>query len=213
MFLEKCRRFFDNYLAIVLFAFGILTIINYTTTYLSQNTIGGITYRIIIGSLFIIFILLYFTSRKKEVDFKVALLCGLYLVGQILTISISPSIYGIEIPTTQTLFAVGQAFFVTITTIIYLQIIKEYSPKPEILSLLFVLFTTFGLFLTVFTYITQYEAIYNTFNAEYGWNYDVTSIFVTKTTYGFILMIISIFTIVYIEKRKNMSFIFCLYIT
>lgn len=60
-----------------------------------------------------------------------------------------------------------------------------------------------GLSLCIYTYIFEAQDIYDTINTIYGWNYDVTSIFVDKTTYGYMLSTCSIFSIFYILNNKK----------
>ena len=60
-----------------------------------------------------------------------------------------------------------------------------------------------GVALCLYTYIFQYREIANMFVKDDGWNYDVTSIFQTKTTYGFCLLIISVFSVIYILNTKK----------
>ena len=80
---------------------------------------------------------------------------------------------------------------------------KYYYPTKDSIDIVCIFMIAWGVFLAIYSYITQYQAIADTFTKEAGWNYDVSSIFTTKTVYGYMLLICSIFSVIYILNNKK----------
>ena len=202
---NRVTPFLNKYLLLFLLPFALLTLLPYVSFFkpLQAGYTSGIIYRgtlaSIIGSFFIFVIFMY----KSKLPIYVWICTGIYLISQIITIFVTPAMKQVDIPMLTTIMGLGQATIISISVICYLTIYKdgEFDKKTINIACLFMIF--FGLFLCIYSYIFEYEDIFNTFNTIYGWNYDVTSIFTMKTEYGFTLYVCSIFSIFYILNNKK----------
>lgn len=202
---NKIKDALDRYVLFIILLFALLVLLPYVSVFkgLQINNISGLIYRgILLGLISIFFLFTIFIYRTK---FPVAIWAwiGIYFTSQFLTIFISPIIKGVNIPTIITVMGLGQATITAISVVTYLTICKESRFNKKTINAVCLFMIFFGLFLCLYSYIFEYEDIYNTFNTIYGWNYDVTSIFTMKTEYGFVLFICSIFSIFYILNNKK----------
>ena len=202
---NKMRPFLDKYLILVILLFALLTLIPYVSIFkvLQVNNTPGLVYRgILLGLIGLFFTFTVFIYKTKLPIF-VWIITGIYLISQIITIFVSPIIKNTDVPTLLIIMGLGQTTITAISVITYLTVYKDskFDKKTINIACLFMIF--FGLCLCIYSYIFQYEDIYNTFNTIYGWNYDVTSIFTMKTEYGFTLYMCSIFSIFYILNNKK----------
>lgn len=197
-FLNKCLLFF-------LLSFALLTLLPYVSFLkpLQTNYTPGLIYRGILASIIGLFFLFVIFINKSKLPIYVWICTGIYLISQVITIFVTPAMKQVDIPMLSTMMGLGQATIISISVLCYLTILKysEFDKKIIDIACLFMIF--FGLFLCIYSYIFEWEDIYNTFNTIYGWNYDVTSIFTMKTEYGFTLYICSIFSIFYILNNKK----------
>ena len=200
---NKLKYFFDNYLIFIIILFGFLTLIAYSITALQSNTTSGVIYRgVLAGVAGILFILGIFTYRYKPPLYLI-IGCGLYVVSNILTIFVAPIIKDVSIPAMQTLQGIGIVLTNAITVFIFYWMMKFYNPDKKLLNIASIIMVAFGLFLAIYSYITEWQDIINTFTKVDGWNYDVTSIFKMKTEYGYMLFICSLFAIVLAINNKK----------
>ena len=202
---DKAKPFLDKYLILIILLFALLTLLPYVSFFkvLQVGNTAGIVYRgILLGIIGFFFLFVIYVYRTK-LPIYIWICTGIYLASQIITIFVTPAMKQVDIPALSTVMGLGQATITAISVITYLTIYKdaEFNKKTINIACLFMIF--FGLFLCIYSYIFEYEDIYNTFNTIYGWNYDVTSIFTLKTEYGFTLYICSIFSIFYILNNKK----------
>lgn len=202
---SKVKPFLDKYLILFILLFALLTLLPYVAICkpLQVRYTSGIIYRGIlagvIGLSFLFIILIY----KTKLPIYIWICTGLYLISQVITIFVSPIIKDVEIPLLTTMMGLGQAIITAISVICYLTMNKDVEFDKKIINIACLFMIFFGLFLCIYSYIFEWEDIYNTFNTIYGWNYDVTSIFVMKTEYGFTLYVCSLFSIFYILNNKK----------
>lgn len=208
---NNIKLFLDKYLILFIAFFGLLTILPYTSFFkgLQISNTPGIIYRgILLGVICLAFILLIIVNKTK-IHISIYVCTGLYFVSQLITIFVSPTIKNVDIPLLYTIMGLGQSTITSLSVLVYLSINKNLEFSKKTIDLLCLSMLCIGVLLCLYTYIFQYEDIYHTFNTEYGWNYDVTSIFTMKTEYGFILFICSIFSIFYIlNNRRYWMYIF-----
>jgi len=202
---NRVTPFLNKYLLLFLLSFALLTLLPYVSFFkpLQANYPSGLIYRGILASIIGLFFIFVIVIYKSKLPIYVWICTGIYLISQIITIFVTPAMKQVDIPTLTTIMGLGQATIISISVICYLTIFKysEFDKKIIDIACLFMIF--FGLFLCIYSYIFEWEDIYHTFNTIYGWNYDVTSIFIMKTEYGFTLYICSIFSIFYILNNKK----------
>lgn len=202
---NKLKPFFDKYLLFFLLGFSFLTLLPYVFFLkpLQASYSSGLVYRgimlTIIGLFFTILIIVY----KTRLSIYVWLLCGMYIASQISTIFVSPVTKNIDVPALSSLMGIGQTLITGMSVICYLSICKETKYNKVAIDVSCIVMIMCGILLCLYSYIFEYEDIYHTFNTEYGWNYDVTSIFITKTEYGFTLLMCSMFSLFYILNNKK----------
>lgn len=202
---NKLKPFFDKYLLFFLLGFSLLTLLPYVSFFkpLQASYTSGLIYRGILLVIIALFCISLIITYKTRLPIYVWIGCGAYIISQILTILISPIIKNVNVPVLSTIMGLGQALIIGISAISYLSIHKWVSLDRNIINIGCLFMMLFGLLLCLYTYIFEYEDIFHTFNTEYGWNYDVTSIFTMKTEYGFTLLMCSIFSIFYILNNKK----------
>ena len=202
---DNIRQFINKYVIIIILLFALLTLLPYVSAFkpLQVANTAGVIYRGILLGFIGLFFLFVICIYKTRLPIYVWVYSGIYLISQIVTIFISPIIKNTTIPILTTIMGLGQAVITIISTITYLTIHKDSEFDNKIINDVCLFMIFFGLFLCLYSYIFEYQDIYNTFNTIYGWNYDVTSIFITKTEYGFVLFICSIFSIFYVLNNKK----------
>lgn len=202
---NRATPFLNRYLLLFLLTFALLTLLPYVSFFrpLQANYTSGLIYRGILATIIGIFFIFVFFIYKTKLPIYVWIGVGTYLISQVITIFVTPTMKQVDIPTLATIMGLGQATIISISVICYLTVFKysEFDKKIIDIACLFMIFL--GLFLCIYSYIFEWEDIYHTFNTIYGWNYDVTSIFTMKTEYGFTLYMCSIFSIFYILNNKK----------
>lgn len=211
MLKQKIQSFIEKYLIYIVTFVGFLSLLPYITVFkaLEINNTLGVVYRGLVLFLSCVIFLGAFFIYKDKANLKAILLVSIYAITNILTIFLSPAINKIEVP----LFQQGIGLTVIAGNIISvfaaLFFLNEANISKNTLKVLTHIFITFGLFLCLYTYVFEYKEIINTFTKDYGWNYDVKSIFTSKTSYGFCLFAISTYAIVYaLTNKKYYYYIF-----
>ena len=208
---NKIKPFLDNYLIIFVALFGLLTVLPYISFFknLQVRYAPGIIYRAVLVSIIGMSFLFVLFVYKTKLPIAVYICTAVYFISQIVTIFISPIIKNVEVPFLTTIMGLGQSVIISLSVLVYLSIKKSTDFNQKTINIVCLSMLSIGVLLCLYTYIFQYKAIYHTFNTEYGWNYDVTSIFVLKTEYGFMLFICSIFSFFYIlNNHKYWMYIF-----
>ncbi|MCQ2976404.1 MAG: hypothetical protein MJ232_00105 [archaeon] len=202
---EKFIKFIDEYLIYLFIGFGVLTLLPNVSVFsgIQANSTGGIVYRgIVFGLIFILFIL-GLLCYKKLPNKAIILGCTLYLVTQVVTIFVSPLIKQVDVPAINSVIGVGTVIANIMTVFIAYFLLTSYKFNQDKFNIACYFLLGIGVALCLYTYIFQYKEIGSVLTDEHGWNYQVTSIFTSKNYYGFILLIISIFTVILALNTKK----------
>lgn len=204
-FKEKFIKFIDEYLIYLFIGFGVLTLLPNVTVFsaLQGGTTGGTIYRGIILGLICVLFLLGLICYKKLPNKTIILGCVIYLVTQLITIFVSPLIKGVDVPTLQSLEGVANVFTTIITVFIAYFLLTSYKFNQDKLNIACYFLLGIGVAVCLYTYIFQYKEIGSVLTDEHGWNFQVTSVFTSKNYYGFILLIVSIFTVILALNTKK----------
>lgn len=207
-YLNKFNILINKYLVFIIFFFGLLSLLPNIICFksLSVSTTAGIIYRAIIFGIILILFLFVLLLNKKRPNKYILIACSIYLITNIISIFISPVIKNIEVPLLQQFVGLSVIAGNIITVFLSFFLLNSYESNKKYIDILTYILIAVGVILCLYTYIFEYQDIINTFTKEYGWNYDVTSIFVEKTTYGYCLLFISIYTIIYSLTRKKYWF-------
>lgn len=202
---NKLISFYSSYSIYLILLFGFLAMFTYVFPSLAANEYAGITYRGIVSGLAIIVAIVGYIVNRHIPNKKVLILLAIYIVGNILAIFIAPTMIkpAANISPRTYVMAVGLAVINALSIIVYLSLTNHSSLTDKNIKIICYIMMAFGVFLAIFSYCAQHEAIYQTFTNEHGWNYDVTSIFYSKTIYGLALLVTSLFTIVHIFRTKH----------
>lgn len=207
-FKEKFIKFIDEYLIYLFIGFGILTLLPNITVFngLQGGTTGGTIYRgIILGFISILFLLILICYKK--LPNKVIILgCAIYLITQFVTIFVSPVIKQVNIPALQSIEGIATVLTTIITVFIGYFLLTSYKFKQDKLNIVCYFLLGVGIAVCLYTYIFQYKEIGSVLTDEHGWNFQVTSVFTSKNYYGFILLIVSIFTVILALNTKKYWF-------
>lgn len=208
-FKQKFNDFMENYLVFFILGFAVLALLPYTTALnsLSSSNTGGLVYRgIILGFVLILFALILLCNNFRP-NKPVTIFCLIYLISNVISIFATPTIREISgVPAIKSVVGVATVFSNIITIFIAINLLKTQEIKSDKFEIAVYLLIGIGIALCLYSYIFQYKEIANMFNKADGWNYDVTSIFQTKTTFGFCLLVISIFSVIY-AFNSNKSWI------
>ena len=200
---NKIKYIYDEYLIFFILLFGILTSFSYVFPILNVNNTEGYIYRgVLLGLICFLFVIGLFLYKKNPSK-KLIISCSAYLVSGILSIFIAPLTKNVSIDGFHYFLAALQIVINILSIFIYIWLMKDYSFSKKSITISCLIMITFGLFLTIYSYIAQWQSIIDTFTKEYGWNYDVTSIFQDKTTYGFMLLMCSLFSIILTLNTKK----------
>lgn len=204
-FKEKFIKFIDEYLIYLFIGFGVLTLLPNITVFsaLQGGTTGGTIYRGIILGLICVLFLLGLICYKKLPNKTIILGCVIYLVTQLITIFVSPLIKQIEVPVLQSLEGVATVFTTIITVFIAYFLLTSHKFNQDKLNIACYFLLGIGVAVCLYTYIFQYKEIGSVLTDEHGWNFQVTSVFTSKNYYGFILLIVSIFTVILALNTKK----------
>ena len=205
MVIGQIKHFLNKYLLLIILFSSFLTLLPYISFfwYLQIEYISGVVYRGIVGGFISVVLILLIIFKKERLPVTVYILTTTYVLSQFVTILISPYINNTTVKNIYLIGAFAQTIINALSTIAYLNIFNKDSLNKKTIDVSCLIIIIIGLLLCLYSYIFEYNDIYNTFNTIYGWNYDVTSIFIDKTTYGFVLFICFIFAVFYIENNKR----------
>lgn len=224
MFMEKIKNFYKKisescFLVILLF-FGIANSLTFSFNELRLYTNTGFVYRGIILVFFVLFVvpvlLINFMKFKKSTFF----IAIFYLLINSVIMIVSPLIYTVKISLINYFLGFIQSFVNLICIYLIYYFIKFSTIGKKELNFVYWVLIIFVLFLSLFSYIFEFDSLINTFKPITdecklcAWNADVTSIYQSKTVYGFMLMTATIFSILYaILQKKYLHFAFSLFFT
>ena len=195
----------QNYLFFLLF-FLVANSFNYIFPELNTFTTAGFIYRGTILFLYITFALFVsFNSQiiKNKYFIIILSIYFLFATGSVVNVSFNPLTSSTPIDSTYYLKAFGQIFVNAISIIVLLSI-----PKSENRNNILTCYIILGIvaFAIIFSLIKDYKSIVNTLVETDHSNYDVTSFFVDKNTFGLLLFIGSVISY-YLCKNKNYLYI------
>lgn len=208
----------QNCLLIILAVFGIINSLTNTFKFLHIGTTIGYIYRAISLFIFIMLILpILFLKRKKFTKTILLISIGYLLLNLLVTI-LSPIIYKVDVSLLNYALSFVQSIINLLCIYLIFYFFKFSNIKEKELSVLYYLVIGFVSFLCLYTYIFQLKDIINTFKPitdeckMCAWNADVTSIYDTKTVYGFMLFVGTVFSIFYaLLKKKYLHLLFAFF--
>lgn len=194
--------FVYKYSLFFLIGFLIANSFNYIFVGLSSYTNVGIVYRGIILFLYVVFALLI-TIRSEIIKNRmftcVSALYILFSLISIINITFNPPLQSVQASSIDYVKSIGQMLINVISIIVLFSISKIDSKEKEIASYIILGIVALSI---IFSLIKDYDSIINTFTKYDHSNYDVTSFFVDKNTFGLLLFLGSIISY-YLCKSKN----------
>ena len=199
----KIKLFVTKYNLLIILLFLFLCSATSIFQSLSFYKTGGLIYRIIVGIIIITYIAFFFLCNRTCFSYSFIILSGLYTVCSLLTLFLTPYLFQKEILNSQYFLGISTIFFNIISVAFFIE-----SSKMEQNNFAYNLFLKIlvgsVVLMCLYTYIFQHNQIYQTLTNEHGWNYDVTSIFYEKTTYGFFLTLASAYCVYHsLTRRKH----------
>ena len=179
---------------------------NYIFGGLNSYTNTGIVYRGIILFLYVVFALLI--TIKSEIVKNKMFVCAsavyiLFSLISIINITFNHPLQSIQISSIHYVKSIGQMLVNVFSIIVLFSIPKINSKEKVIASYIILGIVTLSI---IYSLIKDYDSIINTFIKYDHSNYDVTSFFVDKNTFGLLLFFGSIISY-YLYKCKNKCFI------
>lgn len=193
-----------NLCVISVFTYILLSLLPYIFNSLSNSSLLGTIYRFIIfGSFFALTIHYLFINSKltKPLIF----LFSLYFFGQIAAILFSLITNTIYIKPIIYLYSFSQILGF-VYSIFLLLVLSKKSSSCKVFSFCCDCFIFFCSICCLYAILFQQQSIIDTFTKYDHSNYDVTSIFSDKNTFGFLLFCGSVFSIFEILYRKRYLF-------
>ena len=204
-FQQKFVNFTEKYLIYFFIGFGILTLLPNISVFseLQRNSTGGTIYRgFVLGLIFSLF-LIGLLCYKKIPNKTIILGCVVYITTQLITIFVSPLIKQVEVPVLQSVEGLGTIFANVMSVFIGYFLLTSHKFNQDKLNIVCYFLLGIGVAVCLYTYIFQYKEIGSVLTDEHGWNFQVTSVFTSKNYYGFILLIVSIFTVILALNTKK----------
>ena len=189
-------NFLDLHLFYVVFGLGVLSTLPYVKflKFLEIDNTPGLIYRAIIFGFSLLLSLLCF---KKQISKVLLIFLGIYTVSSIISLVFSPIVNHINVPIITRLTGVAVIFGNILSVFIAFFLLYNKTIELQKFRILVITSAIIGLILCLYTYVFEFEDIKNTFIKDYGWNYDVTSIFSSKNNYGYCLFAISTSIVLY----------------
>lgn len=194
-FLESYKSFISKYLTFVILFFAFLSMLTYVVPVFSINNQAGLIYRGVVSVIIFILIVSSLILFKIRPSNLTLILLFVYLVSGILSVAIAPTLLNTDISTINYLAATFSLVMNCLSVISIITIFNQFNIDPKMIKITCWIVIGFTLFLILYSYCAQMDQIIATFTKEYGWNYDVKSIFTEKTSYGFCLLIGSVFAV------------------
>ena len=201
-----------KYSLFFLIGFLILNSFNYIFPELNSYTTIGIFYRGVVLFIYVVFaILIAIKSNviKNKVFILISFLYIVFSLISLINVSFNPLTSNISIDGLNYVKSIGQILINVISVIVLFSITKIDNKEKEIVSYIILGIIAFSI---IFSFIKDFYSIVSTFMEYDHSNYDVTSFFVDKNTFGLLLFLGAIISY-FLCKSKNMWFIIPLYIT
>lgn len=194
--------FVYKYSLFFLIGFLIANSFNYIFVGLNSYTSAGIVYRGIILFLYVAFAFLITIKSeiiKNRTFVCVSILYILFSLISIINITFNHSLQSVQVSCIDYVKSIGQTLVNVISIIVLFSISKIDSKGKEIASYIILGIVALSI---IYSLIKDYDSIVNTFVKYDHSNYDVTSFFVDKNTFGLLLFFGSIISY-YLYKNKN----------
>lgn len=198
--------FVYKYSLFFLIGFLIANSFNYIFVGLNSYTIAGIVYRGIILFLYVVFALLITIKSeiiKSRMFICVSALYILFSLLSIINIAFNPPSQNVQVSSIDYVKSIGQILVNAISIIVLFSITKIDSKEKEITSYIILGIVALSI---IYSLTKDYDSIINTFIKYDHSNYDVTSFFVDKNTFGLLLFLGSII-LYYLYKNKSKWYI------
>lgn len=202
-FINRAKTLLSKYLPFIVLFFAFVSSFTYIFDGLNMNTTGGKVYRMIFAILEFILLAFAFVVYKIRASKPIMVCVCLYFVCNLVAIFASSTVVGIEITTFAKLSGVFSLVCNCLLILLAVYLINNYSPDKDILRISLYAIVWFAIFLCIETYVFQFRQIGSTFSSDHGWTYSVTSIFLTKTTYGFCLFVASVCSAILVIITKK----------
>lgn len=205
--MDKCSQFVKKYSLFFILGFGFLSAFTYIFKQLTFTSVGGIIFRSFVSVFILVFALFYFYKNYKSFNLRTILPLTIYVVAGLIAIFVTPSIVHAS-PS-------GKLYFESLVTLglntvsifVFIDHFNNKEQEYSYKNMICYIPVWFALFLTISTYVFQFKEIGKSFSEADGWNYIVSSIFYTKTIYGYFLLIGSISAIILMFNKNNLCFI------
>lgn len=198
--------FVYKYSLYFLISFLIANSFNYIFVGLNSYTNAGIVYRGIILFLYVAFALLITIKSKIIKNRMFVCFSALYILFSlisIINITFNSPLHSIQVSCIDYVKSIGQTLVNVISIIVLFSISKIDSKEKEIASYIILGIVALSI---IYSLIKDYDSIVNTFIKYDHSNYDVTSFFVDKNTFGLLLFLGSIISY-YLYKNKSKWYI------
>lgn len=206
--MEKVSQFVKKYSIFFILGFAFLTMFTYTFKELAFTNTGGIIYRCFVSAIILAFALFYFYKNYKSLKIRNILPVTIYLVAGLIAACATPAILHLKVSGKIYFESIATLFLNALSVFVFLDHLSNKHEEYEHANLVCYVVVWFVFFLTISTYVFQFKEIGKSFSEPDGWNYSVTSIFYTKTIYGYMLFIGSIFAIILMFNKNTLYFLF-----
>lgn len=198
--------FVYKYSLFFLIGFLIANSFNYIFVGLNSYTNAGIVYRGIILFLYVAFALLITIKSKIYKSRMFVCVSALYILFSlisIINITFNPPLRSVQVSCVDYVKSMGQTLVNVISIIVLFSISKIDSKEKAIGSYIILGIVALSI---IYSLIKDYDSIVNTFIKYDHSNYDVTSFFVDKNTFGLLLFLGAAISY-YLYKSKNKWYI------
>lgn len=206
--MEKCSQFVKKYSLFFILGIGFLSCFTYIFKELTFTTTGGIIFRSFVAVIILVFTFFYFYKNYKSINIKILLPISVYLVAGIIAIFVTPSVIHANVSAKIYFESLATLGLNAISIFVFIDHLSNKNEEYVFKNMICYIPVWFALFLTISTYVFQFKEIGKSFTEADGWNYSVTSIFYTKTIYGYFLLIGSLFATILMFNKNSLYFIF-----
>ena len=167
----------------IIFGLGFLISLSYCFTAIDANHAGGIIYRGVLSFIILLISIPLIVNNWKTINKWFVLLSCVFIVCNLVATFVSPVIIKSNIDYLNSFLGISSSLLIVVSVFLYASLDK-IEINEKIFKITSLCFIGLVVLMCLYTYIFEYKDIYNSIFNEYGWNYDVTSIFKIKTEYG-----------------------------
>lgn len=207
---ERIKYFLNRYFLAFLVCLGLISSLTYSFGFFQNYQVAGNIFRIII--------VLFFTSidcykiilNKFRPPLVFVIFCSVYFLSNIIVSFISPNFFNIKISYIVHCYGIIQVLINILCILLGVLLLNDTKQNTKI-PLLIIIF--FNAFLCLFAIGFQFKDILNTFKVPTeecktcGVNADVTSIYSSKTVFGFMLLLGVVSSLYLLIKEKRFYFL------